>query len=271
MGQAGTGLTYQPPIIRCVGTPTDTRQVAGKGECPTRKEGKGGNQRLHWLSQPGNHLKGQPKNVAAGGECQTREGGKAFEVPSRLSPSATSRERTAMPKPASYDCDSTAPLRASLSHYQYHYRRGEASCPRSLQELALKNQRVRERQQAGGWDVYVVRFQTGEWYYGSCLAVKLRQHDITSTNKAFQALLKAGVSYTVERLAVCDTKEQALQLECRLILASDRTRLLNRKLPWHFCNIYTEGTSGYNWHQYHKDLPACENALKARREHERSK
>lgn len=58
-------------------------------------------------------------------------------------------------------------------------------------------------------------------------------------------------------LALCDTKDQALQMEARLILASNRSKLLNDKVPWHFCDEPATASSGRTFHRK-KGEPVCE-------------
>ena len=164
-----------------------------------------------------------------------------------------------------HDCDSTAPLKASHAHYEYHRLAGEPACDRSLKESRLGWRKRVAALTPKGWQVYVLRFENGIWYYGSTSRPLWRRGHKFNTHRSVKALVDAGVDFTAEVLAVCDTKEQARQMEARLILSSDRRRLLNEDLPWHFCNIFTEGQGAYKWHRRRGTAP-CPNALRARNE-----
>lgn len=162
-----------------------------------------------------------------------------------------------------HDCDSTAPLQASSGHYQWHTTFGEPPCKRSLAEYSLATRQNRERRNPGHYLVYVVRVSNGMWYYGATRAG--RRWEWHATTGPVARLMKEGHTAEVEVLCRTDSKEKALELETRMIVASDRSRLLNEKLSTHLCDHYEPNTAGYFWHR-RKETTPCENALQGRRD-----
>ena len=141
------------------------------------------------------------------------------------------------------------PTEASYGRHRY---RGEKPCRPCTEAhtLACRNR------QGDRWRVYVVKFIDGMWYYGSAKALvttRMSRHRTNPRGRMGEYIL-SGMEHTVEVLALCDTQDQARQMEARLILASDRTRLLNDVLPWHFCD---GSSNGYRFHQARGE-PPCE-------------
>ena len=148
--------------------------------------------------------------------------------------------------------------------YQRHLRRGEEPCGPCWEANKSFD---RKRIGLPYWVVYVRKFSDGMWYYGST-RMRLNRREEKKGGKVGD-YIRRRVPHTVEILARCDTKEQALQMEARLILASDRSKLLNGSVPWHFCeDEYQPPWSGVKFHRRRGEQP-CEPALKANREAQR--
>ena len=182
------------------------------------------------------------------------------------------REKQRRPKKPNHDCYATGPVKATRAWKEYHQRLGQDPCGRSLEAYeayykplrkgykgpqcpthrayvehlrrgerceecldaaAARARKVRKRKTPARWMVYVVRFANGFWYYGSARTWMTKKISaLRNSDARVGRMFKSGETYKAEVLAWCDTKEQALQMEARFILASDRSKLLNEVIPY---------------------------------------
>ena len=147
--------------------------------------------------------------------------------------------------------------------YQRHLRKGEEPCEPCREASREYHRNLYEYPY---WVVYVRKFVDGMWYYGST-KLKLEKRE-TDTKGKIGDYLQRGVKHTAEILMRCDSKELALQMEARFILASDRSKLLNEEMPWHFCWETNPGVGAYAWHRRRGEEP-CEPSREAKRTQQR--
>ena len=141
--------------------------------------------------------------------------------------------------------------------FRRHYRRGEEPC-------APCREAKKEAQRLPYWVVYVRKFEDGMWYYGS--GRKRLDYRKNESGGKIGEYRRKGIPHTIEGLMRCDSRDLALQMEARFILASDRDKLLNKHLPWHFCWETNPGVGAYKWHR-RRGEPACEPSKKAMAEY----
>ena len=152
----------------------------------------------------------------------------------------------------------------TISAYMRHHRWGEKPCGPCRDASRDYNRKYRP---AARWQVYVIRFADGLWYYGHTrypLSGRVTPGHIRKRKGRIGAHLRAGVPFTMDTLMWCDSKELATQMEARFILASDRAQLLNEKVPWHFCWETNPGLRAYSFHHDRGETP-CPPAVEARR------
>ena len=129
----------------------------------------------------------------------------------------------------------------------------------------------KNRREADGWIVYVRKFADGMWYYGSAVGSikrRLAKDSSLPVSGKLGNYIDNEIDFTTEVLARCDSKEVALQMEARLILASDRSKLLNDYVPWHFCWEPNPGRRAYSFHKERGETP-CGPAMEAYRKYQR--
>ena len=152
----------------------------------------------------------------------------------------------------------------TIAAYRRHRRKREPACL-PCQQARTEASRKRWRTLHGKWQVYVIRFADGMWYYGSTRQKVTARLGPDRKRPELLQRLRAG-NHTIEVLTLCDSKELALQMEARFILASDRSKLLNERVPWHFCWEDNPGLRAYEWHRKRNE-PPCEGALRGNREY----